>query len=165
MPMLYKGLSPVAAISGGGGGSEEILIAKGLIMDDSIGGNTVGYGRATVCLSGGIARIEFSAKLSTVSNSQNGWVRLNPAFLTNLNSDIPEITAIPFVFSNCMILRGGTYSTDLNGYGAAMWGNDSGIPGWGVGRMYTEDGGMGLWAPAAFSMDQLFIGECYGTYE
>ena len=146
-------------------GSEEILIAKGQIFDDNVNSNTVGYGRATVHLSGGLARIEFEGKLDSVSNSQSGWVRLNPTLLSALNSDIPAITPLEGVFSNCMILRGGSYSTDLNGYGAAIWAYGTPIDGWGIGRMYTSSGSMGLWAPAAFSTDQFFIGECYGTYE
>jgi len=133
---------------------------SGLLIN-SLAGEILGYGRATVTLKDGVAEIKFSARIhSNTMTSTFSW-GLNRDLLRTLIPSLPQITPVNTNSNLLFFAANGTALIDLMGYGAMASGqNQFWIPA----RMYQTSGGTGVWGSDQFTVNSYITGTVYGTY-
>lgn len=120
-----------------------------------------GFGRATVTLRDGIAKINFSARIQRSDTTDDFTWGLNSDLLHHLIPELPEITPISNNSQLQYFAATGSVLIDLMGYSALA------IPTgqfWTPSRMYLPEGSVGSWGSSNFSANSYITGTVYGTY-
>ena len=141
----------------GGNLPKSVCIANGQILKSSTT-SVAGLGLATVEVSNGIARIDFSLKITNTSGSSSDfdW-GVSIEKLREINPNIPNIKPI----------QGGYFYTDqgnnseLVGYGS-MFSTTSSELYWLPARYYTTSGDLGGWASNIVRSNCIWFGCCFG---
>ena len=118
------------------------------------------YGMATALLMpGGVARIDFVAKVETAGNVDGNYAwGLNRDYFTALTGKTitPQAGGVLQYFNT-----NGNVWAERQGYGGTF--NNSGQF-WCPARVYDTNGAIGGWGSNAFPAGTIFAGTCYGLY-
>ena len=137
---------------------KRLYFVSGLLLDAN-GDTTEGVGTATINVdTNGIARIDFSIKITQTHTTSTFDFGINPALFTSKNANIPTITPVDggtLVMIDTESKYGGG-----NGYSGTF---QTGSGRWRPSRMYDTAGGIGGWASANMDAGMVLTGTCYGT--
>ena len=147
------------------GGAIDIALSKkrlyfvsGLLLDAN--GDTIeGVGTATINVdTNGIARIDFSIKITQTYTTSTFDFGINPALFTAKNANIPTIT--PVDGGTLVMIDTDSKYGGGNGYSGTF---QTDLGRWRPSRMYDTAGGIGGWGSANMDAGMVLTGTCYGT--
>ena len=135
-----------------------LYFVSGLLLDAN--GDTIeGVGTATINVdTNGIARIDFSIKITQTYTTSTFDFGINPALFTAKNANIPTIT--PVDGGTLVMISSDSKYAEGNEYGATF---QTELGRWRPSRMYNTEGGIGGWASANLDAGMVLTGTCYGT--
>lgn len=135
-----------------------LYFVSGLLLDAN--GDTIeGVGTATINVdTNGIARIDFSIKITQTHTTSTFDFGINPALFTAKNANVPTIT--PIDGGTLVMISSDSKYAEGNGYGGTF---QTDLGRWRPSRMYDTAGGIGGWASANLDAGMVLTGTCYGT--
>lgn len=139
----------------------KLYSVRGEIINSGTIGTTVGYGKATVAITGKTAIITYIAKIITAGTVSDVYdVGLSVATLRGINPDIPAIT--PLNGGNIQYYtEDGELDTRMIGYGGECTVNTTANR-WNFARLYTTSGDIGTWSDSTYTTDKIVMGILYG---
>ena len=136
-------------------------------MLNATGNNIKGVGEATILLNNGIARIDFTVRITVADTSTSvyTWGINTEYFTTTVGKTIIPIRGGKFDYFR----YDGTINYDRQGFGGAFEIDTSTNKYWRPARIYKSSSNpdvysTGMWATNLFGADHIFSGVCYGTY-